>query len=149
MHRLFRGRCSGCGFSINPHELVRRVYSSTYHLPCFRCVECRHVLQDGNEFYIRDGQIFCRYDHDKEFHIPSFSPKGKLVHRVHRGQPCSPPPSSVLLTQQQCHFFFKNAEFTLNNEHILQLFKNNIALNYKQNTYFINNIALNKKYLLI
>lgn len=73
--KLFRGRCSGCGFSINPHELVRRVYSSTYHLPCFRCVECRHVLQDGNEFYIRDGQIFCRYDHDKEFHIPSFSPK--------------------------------------------------------------------------
>lgn len=75
--RLFRAKCGCCGYSISSHELVMKALDCVYHLHCFRCVECGQQLQKGEQFVIKDGQIFCRFDFDKEFSVLQFSPKGK------------------------------------------------------------------------
>lgn len=76
--RLFRGACNGCGLHISPNELVMRAQGYVYHLQCFVCIECGQPLQRGDYFVIRDGQLFCRLDFEKEFHMYSMSPKSKL-----------------------------------------------------------------------
>lgn len=74
--RLFRGKCSGCGYCISAQELVMKANGNVYHMNCFRCVECGHILQKGDQYVLKDGQLFCRFDFDKEFSVLSYSPKG-------------------------------------------------------------------------
>ncbi|KAJ8300958.1 hypothetical protein KUTeg_022477 [Tegillarca granosa] len=73
--RLFRAKCACCGYSISSHELVMKALDCVFHVHCFRCVECGQQLQKGEQFVIKDGQIFCRFDFDKEFSVLQFSPK--------------------------------------------------------------------------
>ncbi|XP_076091072.1 LIM/homeobox protein LMX-1.2-like isoform X1 [Mytilus galloprovincialis] len=77
--KLFRGACNGCGLHISPNELVMRAQGYVYHLQCFVCIECGQPLQRGDYFVIRDGQLFCRLDFEKEFHMYSMSPKSYIL----------------------------------------------------------------------
>jgi LIM homeobox transcription factor 1 len=62
---------------ISPNELVMRAQGFVYHLQCFICIECGQLLQRGDHFVIRDAQLFCRLDYEKEFHMFPISPKSK------------------------------------------------------------------------
>ncbi|CAL4102016.1 unnamed protein product, partial [Meganyctiphanes norvegica] len=64
-YRLFGvGRCARCSLEISPQELVMRagvaprVY--VFHLHCFTCASCHTLLHKGDQFGMRDGQVFCR-----------------------------------------------------------------------------------------
>ncbi|XP_063424159.1 LIM homeobox transcription factor 1-beta-like isoform X1 [Mytilus trossulus] len=114
--KLFRGKCSGCGYCISAQELVMKANGNVYHMNCFRCVECGHILQKGDQYVLKDGQLFCRFDFDKEFSVLSYSPKveddsdsyedfdGDLDRAAKR-------PRTILNTQQRRKF---KAAFELN-----------------------------------
>uniref|UniRef100_A0A8C4S0M2 LIM homeobox transcription factor 1-alpha n=1 Tax=Erpetoichthys calabaricus TaxID=27687 RepID=A0A8C4S0M2_ERPCA len=64
--KLFAVKCSGCLESIMPKEFVMRARKSVYHLRCFSCCVCERQLQKGDEFVLKEGQLLCRSDYDKE-----------------------------------------------------------------------------------
>ncbi|XP_030572704.1 LIM homeobox transcription factor 1-alpha [Drosophila novamexicana] len=67
--RLFGVKCAACCHAILPQELVMRpIPNYVFHLPCFVCYACRLPLQKGEQFMLRDGQLFC-YRHDLEKEI--------------------------------------------------------------------------------
>ncbi|KAG7259634.1 hypothetical protein CRUP_036758 [Coryphaenoides rupestris] len=43
-----------------------RVLGQVYHLGCFSCCECERRLQRGDEFVLKEGQLLCRVDYEKE-----------------------------------------------------------------------------------
>lgn len=43
-----------------------RVLGQVYHLGCFSCCECERRLQRGDEFVLKEGQLLCRMDYEKE-----------------------------------------------------------------------------------
>lgn len=43
-----------------------RVQGQVYHLGCFTCCECERRLQRGDEFVLKEGQLLCRMDYEKE-----------------------------------------------------------------------------------
>lgn len=43
-----------------------RVLGQVYHLGCFSCCECERRLQRGDEFVLKEGQLLCRGDYEKE-----------------------------------------------------------------------------------
>ncbi|KAG2461446.1 LMX1A factor, partial [Polypterus senegalus] len=49
-----------------PKEFVMRARKSVYHLRCFSCCVCERQLQKGDEFVLKEGQLLCRSDYDKE-----------------------------------------------------------------------------------
>jgi LIM homeobox transcription factor 1 len=51
---------------VGPEELVMRAQDSVFHLRCFVCVVCGGRLQKGDQFVIKQGQLFCRPDYEKE-----------------------------------------------------------------------------------
>ncbi|XP_017006351.2 LIM homeobox transcription factor 1-beta isoform X1 [Drosophila takahashii] len=69
--RLFGVKCSSCCHAILPQELVMRpIPNFVFHLPCFVCYACRLPLQKGEQFLLRDGQLFCyRHDLEKEMFL--------------------------------------------------------------------------------
>ncbi|XP_017070658.1 LIM homeobox transcription factor 1-beta isoform X2 [Drosophila eugracilis] len=69
--RLFGVKCSSCCHAILPQELVMRpIPNFVFHLPCFVCYACRLPLQKGEQFLMRDGQLFCyRHDLEKEMFL--------------------------------------------------------------------------------
>ncbi|XP_030081458.1 LIM homeobox transcription factor 1-alpha [Drosophila hydei] len=69
--RLFGVKCAGCCHAVLPQELVMRpIPNYVFHLPCFVCYACRLPLQKGEQFMLRDGQLFCyRHDLDKEMFL--------------------------------------------------------------------------------
>ncbi|GFO39855.1 LIM homeobox transcription factor 1-alpha-like [Plakobranchus ocellatus] len=73
--RLYATKCQACLQAVSPSELVMRASGAVYHLGCFACVVCGQRLQKGDEFVIRDGQLFCRLDFEKEFSFLPLSPK--------------------------------------------------------------------------
>ena len=77
--RLYGTKCQGCVQSIPAHELVMRAAGCVYHLPCFTCIACGQRLQKGDEFVVKDGQLFCRLDFEKEFTLMPLSPKSELL----------------------------------------------------------------------
>ncbi|KAL7732445.1 hypothetical protein ACLKA6_004410 [Drosophila palustris] len=65
--RLFlRNRCLGCGHKIAADELVMRSQESIFHLKCFACVVCGALLKKGEQYVVKQGQLFCRFDYEKE-----------------------------------------------------------------------------------
>ena len=64
--RLYLVKCSGCGERALPHELVMRAQTQVYHMQCFVCVVCCQLLQKGDQFVLRQGQLLCRADYEKE-----------------------------------------------------------------------------------
>ncbi|XP_075161103.1 uncharacterized protein LOC142233927 [Haematobia irritans] len=65
--RLFlRNRCLGCGHKIGADELVMRTLENVFHLKCFACVVCGAILKKGEQYVVKQGQLFCRFDYEKE-----------------------------------------------------------------------------------
>ncbi|KAL1402581.1 hypothetical protein pipiens_006029 [Culex pipiens pipiens] len=65
--RLYgRNRCLGCGEKIGADELVMRALENVFHLKCFICVVCGIRLQKGDQYVIKQSQLFCRPDYEKE-----------------------------------------------------------------------------------
>lgn len=52
--------CSRCMASIRSSELVMRARNLVFHVPCFTCAMCNLALTKGDQFGMRDSQIFCR-----------------------------------------------------------------------------------------
>uniref|UniRef100_A0A3Q4B9T5 LIM homeobox transcription factor 1-alpha n=1 Tax=Mola mola TaxID=94237 RepID=A0A3Q4B9T5_MOLML len=64
--KLFVRKCSACLQVIGRTELIMRVQGQVYHLGCFTCCECERRLQRGDEFVLKEGQLLCRMDYEKE-----------------------------------------------------------------------------------
>ncbi|XP_042365594.1 LIM homeobox transcription factor 1-beta-like [Plectropomus leopardus] len=64
--QLFGTKCSGCLEKIAPTEFVMRALESVYHLRCFCCCVCERQLCKGDEFVLKEGQLLCKSDHEKE-----------------------------------------------------------------------------------
>ncbi|XP_077012893.1 LIM homeobox transcription factor 1-alpha-like [Tamandua tetradactyla] len=63
---LFAVKCGGCFEAIAPNEFVMRAQKSVYHLSCFCCCVCERQLQKGDEFVLKEGQLLCKGDYEKE-----------------------------------------------------------------------------------
>uniref|UniRef100_A0A8C2SSN9 LIM homeobox transcription factor 1-alpha-like n=1 Tax=Coturnix japonica TaxID=93934 RepID=A0A8C2SSN9_COTJA len=66
LYRLFQTKCSSCLKAIAPTELIMRVLENVYHVHCFYCCECERRLQRGDEFVLKEGQLLCKSDYEKE-----------------------------------------------------------------------------------
>uniref|UniRef100_A0A7M4EBB3 LIM homeobox transcription factor 1 alpha n=1 Tax=Crocodylus porosus TaxID=8502 RepID=A0A7M4EBB3_CROPO len=64
--KLFAVKCGGCFEAIAPSEFVMRAQKSVYHLSCFCCCVCERQLQKGDEFVLKEGQLLCKSDYEKE-----------------------------------------------------------------------------------
>ncbi|XP_053196155.1 LIM homeobox transcription factor 1-beta-like [Scomber japonicus] len=64
--QLFATKCSGCLEKIAPTEFVMRAVGSVYHLSCFSCCVCERQLCKGDEFVLKEGQLLCKSDYEKE-----------------------------------------------------------------------------------
>ncbi|KAM7369483.1 hypothetical protein PAMP_013750 [Pampus punctatissimus] len=64
--RLFATKCSGCLENIAPTQFVMRAVGSVYHLNCFSCCVCERQLCKGDEFVLKEGQLLCKSDYEKE-----------------------------------------------------------------------------------
>ncbi|KAL9909383.1 uncharacterized protein ACN427_004593 [Glossina fuscipes fuscipes] len=65
--QFMRNRCLGCGHRIAADELVMRTLeANAFHLKCFVCVVCGAALKKGEQYVVKQGQLFCRFDYEKE-----------------------------------------------------------------------------------
>ncbi|KAM6986046.1 LIM homeobox transcription factor 1-beta-like [Aplochiton taeniatus] len=64
--QLFATKCSGCLEKIAPTEFVMRAMESVYHLGCFCCCVCERQLCKGDEFVLKEGQLLCKVDYERE-----------------------------------------------------------------------------------
>ncbi|XP_026153598.1 LIM/homeobox protein LMX-1.2-like [Mastacembelus armatus] len=65
-HQLFVTKCSGCLEKISPKEFVMQALENVYHLSCFCCCICERQLCKGDEFVLKEGQLLCKTDYQKE-----------------------------------------------------------------------------------
>ncbi|XP_049632623.1 LIM homeobox transcription factor 1-alpha [Suncus etruscus] len=80
--KLFAVKCGGCLEAVAPRELVMRAQQSVYHLGCFCCCVCERPLRKGDEFVLKEGQLLCRADYERERELlrltsPAASDSGK------------------------------------------------------------------------
>ncbi|NXU75625.1 LMX1A factor, partial [Oreotrochilus melanogaster] len=94
--RLFQSKCSSCLKTIAPSELIMKVLENVYHVHCFSCCECERRLQPGDEFVLKEGQLLCRGDYEKE--------KEMLRSEENKDQKRSKRPRTILTTQQRRAF---------------------------------------------
>jgi LIM homeobox transcription factor 1 len=80
--RLYAKKCLGCSEKVGPEELVMRALDSVFHLRCFVCVVCGGRLQKGDQFVIKQGQLFCRPDYEKEVEMLQGYAPG-IVHKFY------------------------------------------------------------------
>ncbi|KAA8592806.1 hypothetical protein FQN60_018261 [Etheostoma spectabile] len=66
LRRLFATKCSGCMEKIAPTEFVMRALECVYHLNCFCCCVCDRQLRKGDEFVLKEGQLLCKIDYERE-----------------------------------------------------------------------------------
>lgn len=62
--RNFGAKCSKCNMSFGKSDFVMRARENVYHIDCFRCVACSRQLIPGDEFALKDDELFCKADHD-------------------------------------------------------------------------------------
>lgn len=43
-----------------------RTANNVFHLKCFTCVVCGSQLQKGEQYVVKQSQLFCRNDYEKE-----------------------------------------------------------------------------------
>jgi LIM homeobox transcription factor 1 len=77
-----KNRCLGCGEKIGSNELVMRATESVFHLKCFICVVCGIHLQTGDQYVIKQSQLFCRPDYEKEVEMLQGYSFGELSEAV-------------------------------------------------------------------
>jgi hypothetical protein len=90
---------------IAPTEFVMRALECVYHLGCFCCCVCERQLRKGDEFVLKEGQLLCKGDYEKEKDLlssvsPDESDSGKpwpCLSWVAAGQSCP------LRQAQTCH----------------------------------------------
>ncbi|XP_063283415.1 LIM homeobox transcription factor 1-alpha [Pelobates fuscus] len=80
--KLFAVKCGSCLDTITSREFVMRAQKSVYHLGCFCCCVCERQLQKGDEFVLKDGQLLCKSDYERERDLlslvsPAASDSGK------------------------------------------------------------------------
>ncbi|KAM8930504.1 LIM homeobox transcription factor 1-alpha [Pelodytes ibericus] len=80
--KLFAVKCGSCLDTITSSEFVMRAQKSVYHLGCFCCCVCERQLQKGDEFVLKDGQLLCKSDYERERDLlslvsPAASDSGK------------------------------------------------------------------------
>ncbi|KAK2888662.1 LIM/homeobox protein LMX-1.2-like isoform X1 [Channa argus] len=64
--QLFATKCSSCLEKISATEFVMRALESVYHLSCFCCCVCERQLCKGDEFVLKQGQLLCKSDYERE-----------------------------------------------------------------------------------
>lgn len=57
--RIFCIKCSRCSERVLAQNLVMRVQQHIYHLSCFSCSVCCRPLEKGEQYFMRNGQLFC------------------------------------------------------------------------------------------
>ncbi|VDI71031.1 insulin gene enhancer protein ISL-1 [Mytilus galloprovincialis] len=62
--RLFGAKCSKCNKACSRNDFVMRAKDNLYHIDCFHCVACRRQLIPGDEFALKDNELFCKEDHE-------------------------------------------------------------------------------------
>ncbi|CAB0011738.1 unnamed protein product [Nesidiocoris tenuis] len=109
--RLYGRKCLGCGEAIETNELVMRASEAVFHIRCFLCVVCGVRLQKGDQFVVKQGQLFCRPDYEKEVEMfqgsfPGEIPSGDemLTVRPTDGRRGPKRPRTILTTQQRRAF---------------------------------------------
>ncbi|CAF0816606.1 unnamed protein product [Brachionus calyciflorus] len=60
--RLFMIKCNKCGDIIKKNDLVMKAKSNIYHYNCFACNTCNKKLLPGDEYQIKDDQLYCKED---------------------------------------------------------------------------------------
>ncbi|KAK6469564.1 LIM/homeobox protein Lhx2-like [Huso huso] len=61
--------CARCGLGVPASSLVMRARDSVFHLRCFTCLPCGAVLQPGDLFTMRGGDLYCQR-HSTHGHTP-------------------------------------------------------------------------------
>ncbi|XP_065225446.1 LIM/homeobox protein LMX-1.2 isoform X2 [Planococcus citri] len=107
--RLFGVKCTRCGVTILPQEMVMRAQDYVYHLPCFICIMCCQPLQKGEQFVLRGGQLFCRPDYENEMLLvqQSSSPENLIINencRPRDGRRGPKRPRTILTSVQRRQF---------------------------------------------
>lgn len=103
-------KCLGCSEKIGPDELVMKTLDNVFHLSCFVCVVCGSRLQRGEQFIIKQGQLFCRPDYEKEVEMlqgyAQDYPCEDLItsSKSHDGRRGPKRPRTILTTQQRRAF---------------------------------------------
>ncbi|GLV33962.1 uncharacterized protein CBL_11155 [Carabus blaptoides fortunei] len=108
---LYGKKCLGCSERIGAEELVMRASDIVFHVRCFTCVVCTGRLQKGDQFVIKQGQLFCRPDYEKEVEMFQSYAQGdfmcdELMHptRTQDGRRGPKRPRTILTTQQRRAF---------------------------------------------
>ncbi|KAJ8919975.1 hypothetical protein NQ315_006505 [Exocentrus adspersus] len=108
---LFVKKCLGCSERVSPEELVMRASDNIFHLRCFVCVVCGIRLQKGDLYVIKQGQLFCRIDYEKEVEMMQGFGYGEFIcddllqsNRSHDGRRGPKRPRTILTTQQRRAF---------------------------------------------
>lgn len=97
--RLFATKCSGCMEKIAPTEFVMRALECVYHLNCFCCCVCDRQLRKGDEFVLKEGQLLCKIDYEREKDLlSSVSPDDS-----DSGEPSAPSHTGVRFTPRCYH----------------------------------------------
>ncbi|XP_048510795.1 LIM homeobox transcription factor 1-alpha [Athalia rosae] len=111
--RIYGHKCLGCGLTVAPEELVMRAgEEGAFHLRCFVCVVCGSRLQKGDQFVLKQGQLFCRADYEKEVEMmQGYTQLGEFgsdelatIARSHDGRRGPKRPRTILTTQQRRAF---------------------------------------------
>ncbi|CAF0962213.1 unnamed protein product, partial [Didymodactylos carnosus] len=63
--RLFTSKCSKCHQNFTRNDFVMRAKYKIYHTECFRCDICDKLLLPGDEYSLKENEIYCRADHDQ------------------------------------------------------------------------------------
>ena len=65
LSRLFGAKCDKCLRSFGKNDYVMRAKNKIFHLECFQCAACEKQLMPGNEYSLRQDELFCK-DHSLE-----------------------------------------------------------------------------------
>ncbi|CAO1335575.1 unnamed protein product [Diamesa hyperborea] len=107
--RLFvKNRCLGCNDKIGSDELVMRALDNVFHLKCFICVVCGVRLQKGDQYVIKQSQLFCRPDYEKEVEMFQYNYDDYCCEDIYHtridGRRGPKRPRTILTTQQRRAF---------------------------------------------
>ncbi|XP_071053689.1 LIM/homeobox protein LMX-1.2 isoform X2 [Onthophagus taurus] len=109
--RIYIKKCLSCSERISPEELVMRACNYVFHLRCFVCVVCGIRLQKGDLYIIKQGQLFCQVDYEKEVEMLQVYGQGDFLYddllqsgRPQDGRRGPKRPRTILTTQQRRAF---------------------------------------------
>ena len=93
--RLFAYQCDRCGVSLKRTDLVMKCASKMFHMDCFACSQCHRKLLPGDEYKMKDDQLFCKEDAPCDGSAASTMPHlSSLLSQTSHHQPTMMIPSS-------------------------------------------------------